>query len=122
MRNRRQHLGKQGECAAVRGLEARGYVILKSNHRTRYGEIDLVAEKNGVLVFVEVRARSSGEYGLPEESVTRAKRSHLIAAAEDYLQANQAEGRDWRIDFVGLRMDSRGRVSSLDLIENAVEG
>ena len=122
MKDRRHRLGKRGEELAWRHLETRGYVILEANHRTKHGEIDLVTEKDGTLVFVEVRTRSSGGYGSPEESITPAKRSHLISAAEEYLQAAEADGRDWRIGVVALEMDHRGDVSRLEVIENAVEG
>lgn len=122
MTDRRQRLGKHGEEVAGRRLVAEGYAILETNHRTKHAEIDVVAEKDGVLVFVEVRTRSGDGYGSPEESITAAKRSHLVASAEEYLQANGAEDRDWRIDLVALEMDRRGRIASLDVIENAVEG
>ena len=121
MSNRSQDLGKTGEVLARRRLEAMGYRILEANYRARGGEIDLVAEKGGSLVFVEVRARTGDAMGSPEESLTAQKRSHLIAAAQEYLQANQAEEREWRIDLVAVEVGKSGRLARLDVVENAVE-
>ena len=121
MTSMRQRLGRRGEDIARRRLEADGYSIIRINYRARRLEIDLIAEKDGVLVFVEVRTRSAGGFGSPEESITAAKRSHLVKAAQAYLQEHEIEGREWRIDVVALEIDARGRVSRLDVVENAVE-
>ena len=118
---RRQWLGKRGEELAKRHLESTGYSILDTNYRAESGEIDLVAEKDGTLVFVEVRARSSARLGLPEESLTPKKRSHMVGAAQEYIQANQVEEREWRIDLVAIEFSPDGRLERLDVIENAVE-
>ena len=66
----RQRIGKHGEYVAVRHLRSSGYSVLETNYRAKGGEIDVVAEKNGTLVFVEVRARTSAILGSPEESLT----------------------------------------------------
>lgn len=121
MTSSRQRLGRRGEELARRHLEANGYAVLESNFRAKGGEIDLVAEKAGTLVFVEVRTRSGAEFGPPEESITPDKRMHLVAAAQEYLQARDAVDAEWRIDVVALVLDARGRVTRLQVIENAVE-
>ena len=118
----RQRLGKRGEELAERHLAAKGYNILETNYRTRMGEIDLIAERHGVLVFVEVKARRGNALDSPEESITPGKRSHLVAAAQEYLQAADAGDVDWRIDLVALELDRRGRLIRLRVTENAVEG
>jgi putative endonuclease len=117
----RRRLGRKGEDIARRRLESDGYSVLHSNYRVGRLEIDLVAEKDGVLVFVEVRTRKGRSFGPPEESITPAKQSHLVNAAQAYLQAHGATTRDWRIDVVVLNLGSNGRVLRLDVIENAVE-
>ena len=119
--NRRQHVGRLGERLAKRHLEANGFNIVEINYRASGGEIDLIAEKDEILVFVEVRTRTSPGFGSPEESVTLRKRAHLVAASEEYLQAANAEGREWRIDVVALVLGSNESLVSLDVIENAVE-
>ena len=79
---------------ARRHLESRGYVVIETNYRTRFGEIDLVTEHGGKLVFVEVRTTSTRSFGSPEESITRKKREHLIHAARHYLNARDGTDRD----------------------------
>ncbi len=117
----RQQTGRLGERLARRHLETLGFKILDANYRTRWGEIDIVAEKDAELVFVEVRTRRSRSMGTPEESLTKAKRSHLVAAAEEYIQGSDARYEDWRIDLVAVELERSGAVSRIDVIENAVE-
>ena len=81
----RQELGKSGEDLAVETLEAEGYAILDRRYRTRHGEIDIIARDGAVVVFIEVRRRSSPERGSAAESVTRPKQRRVIRMAVDYL-------------------------------------
>ena len=118
----RPGLGRRGELLAKRHLEDTGYEILEANYRTRLGEIDLVAQRDDCLVFVEVRTRRGGSLGTPEESMTAEKREHLIAAAQEYLQSRGVEESQWRIDFIAVEMDGRGRLRRVEHIVNAVEG
>ena len=117
----RQRLGRLGEDLARRRLEADGHTILETNYRTRSGEIDLVSQKDGILVFVEVRTRRGDAYGSPEESLTSRKRSRMSACAHEYIEATQSENREWRIDVVAVELDSQGKLIRLDVLENAVE-
>ena len=117
----RQALGRRGERLARQRLEATGYSVLQANYRAKAGEIDLIAEKGDTLVFVEVRTRTGRAVGAPEESLTPQKRAHLVDAAGEYLQANGAEDREWRIDLVAVEVGRDGRVQRLDVVENAVE-
>ena len=121
MTDQRRRLGRRGEELAKRHLVSIGYAVLESNHRTKSGEIDLIAEREGVLVFVEVRTRRGSGFGSPEESVTAAKRSRLVTCAEEYIQSAGVESVDWRIDVVALELDASGRLIRLDVLENAVE-
>lgn len=118
----RPGLGRRGELLAKRHLEETGYEILEANFRTRLGEIDLVARRDDCLVFVEVRTRRGGSLGTPEESMTAKKREHLIAAAQEYLQSRGVEESQWRIDFIAVEMDGRGRLRRVEHVVNAVEG
>lgn len=96
----RQELGKLGEDLAVGALVARGYAILDRRYRTRHGEIDIVAEDRGTIVFVEVRARASGEFGRAAESLTRAKQRKVTAMAVDYLARRHLTNCPCRFDVV----------------------
>jgi len=121
MVNVRHSLGKRGEQYAAQYLTSRGYAVRTRNWRCPAGEIDLVTEKEGKLIFVEVRTRRGDRLGTPEESITPAKRAKLIAAAQTYLAEHGQADRDWRIDVVAIEVGSRGEVKRCTLIENAIE-
>ena len=118
----RIRLGKIGEGLARRHLESQGYTVIAANVRKPSGEIDLVAEHKGAIVFVEVRTRRGTGAGSPEESITPRKRSRMTAAGQEYLQAHESEGREWRIDVVAVEIGHDGRLRRIDIVENAVEG
>jgi len=98
----RQQLGIVGEELAAAALADRGYAILERRYRTRHGEIDIIAEHAGTLVFVEVRARATGEFGRAAESVTDAKKRKVTAMAIDYLARHQIVNRPCRFDVVAI--------------------
>ena len=84
-------IGAQGESDAADFLRQKGAQILQMNYRTPYGEIDVIAIMDGVLVFCEVKRRSGNLHGSPAEAVTRAKQRKIIRAAEIYLARHPAE-------------------------------
>ena len=120
MSRARQDLGRRGEAIARAHIERLGHVVVATNYRSRVGEVDLVTEKDGAIVFVEVRARSGPSMGLPEESITPTKRGHLVASAQEYLQEHGVQDRQWRIDLVAVEFN-RGRPPRIRIIENAIE-
>jgi putative endonuclease len=115
-------LGALGESLAADYLTHHGYRILERNWRWTRGEIDLIAEKDGEIVFVEVKARRSHRYGTPQDAVTRAKQHKLIRSAYAYLEDSNRNRSPWRIDVVALDLHTDGKVERLDHIENAVRG
>ena len=119
--NSRQQTGRLGELAARHHLERLGWVILGVNVRCSRHEIDIVADDNGTLVFVEVRARRGRMFGAPEESITPGKRRQMLRAAQCYLTANDCWGRSWRIDMVAVELDRNDGVARLNVIRNAIE-
>lgn len=116
---RRKLLGRQGEEAAAQYLENNGYRVLYRNYRCQLGEIDLIALDGGVLVFVEVRARSGDQYGLAQESVTGRKQNKLRQLAWHYLKASGKTGSACRFDVVAILFDGENKVKRLEHIENA---
>jgi putative endonuclease len=102
MTMQRQHLGKWGEDRAVRELEQRGYAILARRYRTRHGEIDIVADHGGTIVFVEVKARRGPENGGAAAAVTTHKQQRLASMAVDYLARHRATNRPCRFDVVAI--------------------
>lgn len=118
----RRRTGDRGEKLAQAFLRSKGYGILETNYRCREGEIDVVAQTGDCLVFAEVRTRRGSDFGAPEESLTGAKQQRLAALAELYIQSHENLPPQWRIDVVAVELDDRGRVSRIELIENAVDG
>ena len=115
--DQRQSLGRRGEDLACEELEKRGYVIVERRFRTRCGELDIVARDHGVLVFVEVRARSSTHFGTPFESVTWQKQQRLCRMAESYLCLNRLSGESCRFDVVSDV--ERAREQTIELVRGA---
>jgi putative endonuclease len=116
--NSRQH-GRHAEELAADYLEAKGMEIVKTNfHFGKYGEIDIIARQNKTLVFVEVKARKSYEYGSPVESITPKKIKALRRAAEGYLYVNNISGVECRFDFIGI--DQRKSPPAIEHLENAL--
>ncbi|MCR4407481.1 MAG: YraN family protein [Anaerolineae bacterium] len=122
MTRARKRLGDWGEDLALHYLQEQGYEIRARNYRySHVGEIDLVAERDGQLVFVEVRTRRGNAYGTPEESITSDKQDRLIAVAQAYVQEHNWQG-DWRIDVVAVELSPGGRLPRVTHIPSAVEG
>lgn len=109
-------LGDRGEQAAEAHLERHGYRIRERNYHTRWGEVDLIAEEGGYLVFVEVKTRRSLRGGLPRESVGPLKQQRLTRAAYSYLAAHRDE-MPCRFDVVEVLLD--GPVEGVHVIRDA---
>ena len=80
--------GAWGEQAARVFLERHGYVILETNFRTRFGEIDIIAQDGKYTVFAEVKTRKNDRFAAAREHVTPAKQARILAAAEEWLQSH----------------------------------
>jgi putative endonuclease len=115
-------IGDLGESLARGFLESKGYRILDTNYRCPGGEIDIVARQDDFLVFIEVRTRTSLDFGSPEESVTPAKKGRLIATAQHYRQGHYNMPASWCIDFIGIMLHPRGGPPGIDHIPNAITG
>jgi len=98
--DRRQALARDGERAAERALRRAGLTILERRFRVRMGEIDLIASKGDLLVFVEVKTRRATRYGPPAHAVTALKRRRMARVAELYLQRKRQGNRPCRFDVV----------------------
>jgi putative endonuclease len=118
----RRQTGALGESAAVRHLSNLGYRILERNFRCSWGEIDIVAEDAGGVVFVEVRTRTNSaaslSYGSPEESITEAKAERMVRCAHAYI-AERSIGGAWRIDLIAIQL-SLGKVQRLEHYQHAL--
>lgn len=115
----RIELGKQGEKLAVDFLKKRRYKIVEKNFRCKFGEIDIIALEGKTLVFVEVKTRSSHEFGCPQAGVTPRKKAQMAKVAFFYLQENRLFDRDARFDVVAIYVDQGKK--RIELIRNAFE-
>jgi putative endonuclease len=112
--------GQAGEDRACRYLAERGYSVRARNFRCRTGEIDVVAEQDGVVVFVEVKERSSDGHGRGFESVTRGKRQRIVQAAR--LYASRFGLTEARLRFDVISIDWRDGRAHVRHDENAFDG
>lgn len=116
----RRVLGDLGERLAVQHLLAKGYRIRERNFRIREGEIDIVAEQDDLLAFIEVRCRRGQTLGTASESLTPAKQRRLVCLAEAYGQTDDRLPERRRIDVIAVDFEPSGRLLSLEHIEGAV--
>jgi putative endonuclease len=122
----RRRLGALGERLAAAHLESAGYRILERNFRTRYGELDLVAEDGRVLLFCEVKCRIArgrpGPFG-PFASIGREKRRRIRAMAREWLTSRRSPDRrhtyELRFDAIGVELAPDGRLVHLEHLEGA---
>ena len=119
---KRREVGILGEKIACSYLERNGYEIIETNYRCPEGEMDIIARQGDFLVFIEVRTRRTDSAGTPEESITPLKKQRLTAIAEHYGQHREGLPSARRIDVLAIRMTRNGRVSRIELIENAIDG
>jgi len=95
-----QRIGRWGESVAAEYLEKQGYTVVRQNARTPYGEIDILAEREGFTIFVEVKTRTTKKFGPPEVAVTPRKQEHMMATAQYYAQQNEID--HWQIDVIAV--------------------
>lgn len=118
----RQQLGRRGEDLALEHLQRLGYRLLTRNHRTRFGEIDLIVSDDATIVFVEVKARRvEASAGTAVESVPPRKQRQVRGMAAAWLVDSDDRPRsaDLRFDVVGVTVDACGRLLALDHLEAA---
>jgi putative endonuclease len=115
-------LGRWGEKIAHDYLVGRGYKVIERNFRTEFGEIDLITERDGVTVFVEVKTRSGEQYGNPEEAITPEKTLHMVESAQAFIQNSSGLIKEWRIDVIAIRRGSSEQSPEITHFENAVQG
>jgi putative endonuclease len=118
----RHHLGRLGERLAVGHLERRGYDVVARNHRTRFGEIDLIASDGRVIAFCEVKTRrAGGGAGTAFEAVPPRKQRQVRRMAAAWLAetVDRPHAEDLRFDVIAVTIDARGRLQALDHLEGA---
>lgn len=104
-------LGQMGEKIALKYLRQKKFEVVIKGFRLYRGEIDLIARDRETLVFVEVKTRSEGALGLPEESVDSRKQRQIRKIAEGYLALNNIEDMECRFDVISIVFDEKGSFS-----------
>lgn len=107
-----------GEDLAKQHLITKGYAILEQNFRKGYGEIDIVATNNNTLVFVEVKTRTSAEFGSPFEGITRGKVQTLVKTAQFYKLLHPNLPDAMRIDAISVKLLPNGDIKEIEHREN----
>ncbi|WP_434751700.1 YraN family protein [Paenibacillus amylolyticus] len=116
----RQQKGRIGEDEACRWLKEQDYCIVQRNWRCRSGEVDIIASRGELLIFVEVRSRSSySRFGTPQESVDQRKIQQVRSTAAIYIQMNEEHARQIRFDVIAVMINHVGEISSVNHVENA---
>lgn len=110
-------IGKYGEDLAVEFLLEHDYHILERNFRWARGEIDIIAQKNGVLIFVEVKTAQTDSFGSPQSWVNERKQKQIGSVAERYLQVHEIINVDCRFDVIAVT--ANGNNWKINHIENA---
>jgi putative endonuclease len=117
----RVRLGRVAEGLAAEFLERLGMRVLARNWRRREGELDIVAQDWGTLVFVEVRSRTGEALGHPLEAVTLRKQAQVVRSARIYLNEERWQASGFRFDVVGVTFWTDGRAPRLDYVPNAFD-
>ncbi|MGD0230491.1 MAG: YraN family protein [Syntrophorhabdales bacterium] len=109
--------GLRGEDMAIKTLKRKGYRIIERNFRSRLGEIDVIAEEGGCLVFVEVKKRNTGLFGDALCSIDETKKRHLVRCALFYLKTHDGFDRSIRFDVIGIDSEQIKLVKNAFLVE-----
>ncbi len=114
--DKKRLLGALGEDEAVKFLKKNNYRILERNYKSRLGEIDIIAEENGAICFVEVKTRSSQNFGVPQDALTKTKRHQLSKMALGYMKHKRLHDCKTRFDVVSIKVyPVRDTVSRCDI-------
>ncbi len=114
----RRALGARGEQLTADRYVAEGYEILARNWRCRQGELDLVLHRDRVVVFCEVKTRSSDRFGAPIEAITHQKRKRLRVLAGRWLDEHKPVAREVRFDVASVTFGTDG-AANIDVMESA---
>lgn len=116
----RKQTGQHGESVACAHLEEAGYTIVDRNWRCKVGEIDIIASRAGLLIFVEVRTRyAGGRFGTAAESVDRRKQLKVTTTAQFYLRQHNQSVMPVRFDVIAITLEGNDIVKELKHIEAA---
>lgn len=111
-------IGQFGENIAYNFLIKKGYNILENNYTVSFGEIDIIAEKNNCISFIEVKCRKSNQYGLPEEAITEYKKKRIIRVAEYYIKRKNINNKIISFDVIAIQLNEN-KLKKISYFPNA---
>lgn len=120
MPNLRQILGQKGEKQAAKYLKKKGYKLVTANYRCQYGEIDLIARDADILIFIEVKTRTSTDFGDPAAAVDYRKQQQISKVAHHYLVTHHNDDVDARFDVISV-LSPNGKKTEIEHITNAFD-
>ena len=122
MNSYKQTIGRLGEEVAMRYLQDKGHDVVKTNYKNRYGEIDIITQDGEYTVFVEVKTRTSINYGNPSEAVNFYKKKHMKKCAQYYLYPDKYETamRFDIVEIIGYMSGGDLKITNINHIENAI--
>lgn len=118
-RREKKELGEKGEELALRFLKKKGYRLIEKNYICKLGEMDIIAREKDTLVFIEVKTRTSTEFGPPQLAVNASKQRQLSKVALNYLSENRLKDVKARFDVVAILLRSKGE--EIELIRDAFD-
>lgn len=116
-----QATGRLGEQYAYDHLKSRGFMVIDTNIRTKFGEIDIIATEQGKVHFVEVKTRIGDGYGKPYEAVTYYKMRHMLGSARIYTLQNGLSQHKLSLDVVSIVLHRDSTIKTLTFYENITQ-
>ncbi len=116
----RSPLGARGETVAWNFLKERGYVILEKNYKCKLGEIDVIARRQGRLAFIEIKTRTTPQFGHPQEAVDLRKQEKILKVAQWYLKEKKSQNERVAFDVVAI-LWREGQAPEISLFTDAFE-
>ncbi|OGK20076.1 hypothetical protein A3C23_03830 [Candidatus Roizmanbacteria bacterium RIFCSPHIGHO2_02_FULL_37_13b] len=110
--------GHKAELLACKYLQKNGFIVLDRNFASRYGEIDIICNKNNTIIFIEVKSRSNVSFGMPYEYITPTKIKKLRRVIQYYISKNNLLDKLFRFDVISIILDVNDEVRDLKHFQN----
>ncbi|AGX42408.1 YraN family protein [Clostridium saccharobutylicum] len=119
MKNLNKEVGSYCEKIARTYLKKNDYNILECNFKNFLGEIDIICQKDGLIIIIEVKGRYNYDYGLPQESVNLSKQKSIIKVASSYITYNKIVNTNFRFDVIEIYLNNKNNLFKINHIKDA---
>ncbi|RLC38267.1 YraN family protein [Candidatus Falkowbacteria bacterium] len=116
--NYRKKVGDYGEKIAANYLKRKGYLIIEKNVKVSFKEIDIIAKIKEIIVFIEVKTRTSNTLGSADEAISGKKINNLKKAINSYLAENKIKANNIRLDFIAINIDKYKKIANIKHFED----